>query len=845
MNTPTQVPAHRHNLIAFLTLLMVVGVMSGLYMVVNLKSSGHATPVMPLDDTYIHFQYARALADGHFMQYNPGHPPTSGATSFAYPALLALGYKLGFTAERLSWWALSIGVLCWFGSAWLTYLITRRDELSRTHWIALGFAALFALTGSLGWAFMSGMETGLTIFLTLLIVYYAVQNDRGHTLLSATIGALVRPELLVVAVLTAIYFALKESSRRTALRHLPLYVIPILFGLVQPLLNTALTGSATASGMVAKSYLYNMPPDKSGIISNILTTFGRTLIELLFGNNPDDGQYLPLLLPLLALLGLTIGIYRAWKLRQLTPELLIFGMLLTFAASVSILETAFWQFKRYQQPIFSLLFPLAGWAVIYFDQKNRKQNTATVALIFALLLISTIPITAQFLHYYSENVREVTASQLRMAYYVDTKLPTDAVVAVHDIGVMRYFGNRSTYDVVGLTTPGAAKAWRNGPGAVYEQMLTSPYRPDHFAIYRDARGLTYLADTDLYKEKLAEFPSTNPTRNIASATSSGQAVYKADWTFAKDALTPLQPSSVSAVEDMSLVDSINVANLPNEDAHAYRWWEMVHRSGFATELYELNYISCQPPTDNPACRAMDGGRLITGGEEMTIATTPGQDLIWVTRVHPRNTVGLKLFINGNLLAVRIIPSIPGQWLEYATLIPASQITTSTIRLRVEANIIDPNAGFYMPYYHWFYQGHYKSTPVNTSPRATFGQSTLLLQSALTYNSDQRAINMTMTWQRGSPDQDQRDAKLFIHVLDHQGKIVAQSDQRVGNGTLPPANWLPGPFEDTLSIPASTVPAGTYRVFIGLYDPLTNERWVVTGDGADQDRRLLIGTITLP
>src|SRR3954469_14237486 len=59
-------------------------------------SIGGGQPVMPLDDAYIHFQYAHEIAVGLPYIYNPGLPATSGATSFLYPYMLAIGDLLGF-----------------------------------------------------------------------------------------------------------------------------------------------------------------------------------------------------------------------------------------------------------------------------------------------------------------------------------------------------------------------------------------------------------------------------------------------------------------------------------------------------------------------------------------------------------------------------------------------------------------------------------------------------------------------------------------------------------------------------------------------------------------------------
>src|SRR5260221_11305171 len=130
--------------LARVTLVAVVSAMALAYIVSNIRISG-STPVMPLDDTYIHFQYARVLAEGHPLRYNPDQPPTSGATSLLYPAILAVGYWL--TDKRLEWWSLAIGVVCWMLSAWLVYRIATPHGSLSSRRIALGVAASFALSG--------------------------------------------------------------------------------------------------------------------------------------------------------------------------------------------------------------------------------------------------------------------------------------------------------------------------------------------------------------------------------------------------------------------------------------------------------------------------------------------------------------------------------------------------------------------------------------------------------------------------------------------------------------------------------------------------------------------------
>ena len=66
---------------------------------------------LPLDDSFIYFQYARQVADGHFLQYNTGASPTAGATSLLYMLLLVPGFLLGLEGMEIAGYALVLGLL--------------------------------------------------------------------------------------------------------------------------------------------------------------------------------------------------------------------------------------------------------------------------------------------------------------------------------------------------------------------------------------------------------------------------------------------------------------------------------------------------------------------------------------------------------------------------------------------------------------------------------------------------------------------------------------------------------------------------------------------------------------
>src|SRR5688572_33286505 len=59
----------------------------------------------PLDDVYIHFDFARALGKGHPFEWIPGQGYSSGETSPLYAVVLALGWCIGFRGRLLGIWA--------------------------------------------------------------------------------------------------------------------------------------------------------------------------------------------------------------------------------------------------------------------------------------------------------------------------------------------------------------------------------------------------------------------------------------------------------------------------------------------------------------------------------------------------------------------------------------------------------------------------------------------------------------------------------------------------------------------------------------------------------------------
>ena len=74
-------------------------------------AASHGYFPAPLDDVYIHFDFARSLAQGHPFEWVPGNGYSSGETSPLYAVVLALGWLVGFRGRLLGVWAAIVAVL--------------------------------------------------------------------------------------------------------------------------------------------------------------------------------------------------------------------------------------------------------------------------------------------------------------------------------------------------------------------------------------------------------------------------------------------------------------------------------------------------------------------------------------------------------------------------------------------------------------------------------------------------------------------------------------------------------------------------------------------------------------
>jgi arabinofuranosyltransferase len=155
-----------------------------------------------IDDAYISARYARNLAQGHGLVYNPGTPPTEGFSNLTLVLLTALGTRLGGEAIQA---AKIVSALCGLLGLLLLALIGRRVLPEHYPWVVL----LTATSAPwLVWS-VAGLDTTLMALLALLWLYAALRLQEQPAqraaywllALATLLAPLTRPEGLLFLLL--------------------------------------------------------------------------------------------------------------------------------------------------------------------------------------------------------------------------------------------------------------------------------------------------------------------------------------------------------------------------------------------------------------------------------------------------------------------------------------------------------------------------------------------------------------------------------------------------------------------------------------------------------------------
>lgn len=702
---------------------MLAVVQGGVFILMQSLSSH--TFAFPLDDTYIHLQYAKQIALGNYFHYQTGVGASSGATSFLYAHLLALGYLIGFKGTLFFVWIYLVA-LCSLSA--LYYCLLELGNELKVQYASYAGIALVWCSGWLGWSFWSGMEIALFSALfawsVLSLIKYGDRNLAVWFALSLT--AMCRPEGTIFLALVVAMKCFRFKNGNIQLNNFLFELSPFAFVLIgagiflQPLVTFLTTGTPSSNGLLAKWVFYHplMTPHEQ------ISLWMRNLAELLMflcGVPTLMNSLWDFVLPgtlIFSLIGFAFLI-RNEKTRLVSLTVMI--PLLVSLLFISTLEVWHLHGFRYIAPFMPLFYFFAVLGLerllyLAFHQTNAAFNT-----VICIVLLASFCFYPMWLMRYAEHCTMIANKQTKAALWMNRNLPPQSKVAINDAGALAFFGDLPVYDMVGLVTNNNAVAYRMGDAGTYENLtaLLDEDRPQYAAVFSswfEEMSVIY----DIFYQPVVTFP--DPFDTVHS-----KRIFRINWHYAghEDA-----PRPYNVPDGWELRDKLDVVHLKNEKEHEYEFdvagkefpgvpVGLRRNFGYQNEVNALwPQVKDARPFLIPLLKRqgliydydiVDSGRRIDGEERFVLHNLlSGRDVHLVMRTcedlgdYSEFHYNMALYVNGRFLQEVVVKGTPWNWTEVQMELPGKFITrdTATIRMR---NLGTERFDYYMSFYYWAYQ----------------------------------------------------------------------------------------------------------------------------------------------
>ncbi len=423
-------------------------------------------PGFPLDDTWIHLQFARNVAEGNGFSFNAG-VPSSGSTAPLWTLVLAVPLALGVSPIVA---AKGLGLLLAIVAAVAAALLTLRLTGSRAAGLLAGVAT--AITPRMAWAGLSGMEVPLYTALVLLAMlgYAKDSSARATGGLWAVVAALAgwsRPETFVaggVLVLAWLAGPARAGDGRRLIDRW--WRPPLLFALVAAgffAFNLYVGGRPLPNTFYAKHYgMGSAVSLAEGRYFDALIDVARYPLNLL-GDSvrwqaAQDGLLFgAAIVGVLALLG---------ALGQAAPPggraLLAVLIMSPIAKGIVAPQPPMMVHEgRYVMHLLVLGLVVCACGVAALARFTKPRWLVGLLAVGGLVHIGGATFTA--MQTYADEVKNINDLQVRTGRWLAEHTAADATIATNDIGAIAFFSRRFILDTEGLVSPDAIwdkRMWR-------------------------------------------------------------------------------------------------------------------------------------------------------------------------------------------------------------------------------------------------------------------------------------------------------------------------------------------------------------------------------------------------
>lgn len=407
------------------------------------RAAGHLG--FPLDDSWIHLQFARNLASGRGFSYSDERW-VSGSTAPLWTLLESILFRVAPNPILVG---KVLGIVVSIGAVMAAARLAR--AVSGHPFAGLAAACVVALLPAAAWGAVSGMELPLSTLLVLLgasLVLEAIQTrrepNRGMAVLA--FACLARPENLVVFGLTAAWAASRAEQPRLMARRgviaaalLALVMAPwVVFSystVGRPLPTTFYAKSGP--GLVRALERGDVVMARTAVVTHGgggVSGFARTVV---------DQQSV---VSLLAAGGLA---WALWRRRPGAGWLALILVATPFAMGLIAPQRVKPDNFRYVSQLLAVVGVLAAAGLSAVHRSLPRLAVAMLIVACALLTALSFRKAAD----YALSVRNIEELHVTMGRWVAAHVPEGALVAGNDVGALAYFGNHRILDLEGLVSP--------------------------------------------------------------------------------------------------------------------------------------------------------------------------------------------------------------------------------------------------------------------------------------------------------------------------------------------------------------------------------------------------------
>lgn len=414
---------------------------------------------VPLDDTWIHFQFADNFSQGNFFQYNPGEY-TAGTTSPLYVVILGIS---GLISKAFIFNSVFISFVFYVLSCIFIYRLSLLlfenvlPEISfsgnlhiSAEFLSLLISLLTVFSGRICWAALSGMETTMFIFFCIAGVYFHLKDLKQSKF----------------SFLPVLFISLATVSRPEGFLLIAIYYLDLILNLVQRKVFGKyffrFIVSFTLFAVITFPYLIFSHEISGYFFPNTFRGQGGNFRFI------PDFEYLRIVMVYFFQDNLITGVlyffsiaFYIFNIKKYFTEFRYFNVIFLWIILLPLVSSLLIPNWRHHARYLIPLIPFINVISLYliteilkfnFSSEFRKfvsEKKSVLSLVIILSLIYYIVYAVAL----GKNTDNINDQQVKLAKWVISNVKRNETIAVNDIGAITFLSKNRIIDMAGLITP--------------------------------------------------------------------------------------------------------------------------------------------------------------------------------------------------------------------------------------------------------------------------------------------------------------------------------------------------------------------------------------------------------